>query len=193
MSTADYFAITSSILASLGAIATFFLARAMVAAQKSRQDPAIRDDPAVARAEKSDAATEIKDILTHVSSSKVKYDDRTAVLSLAALVLLTALTVGFLYLILGVTVLFFVAASLFVASSGYFAFVSIAGMRARHFWAIRKGDIMRLTYIVNNYLHSFKEAADMRASLMKSIRDKDAILLFDTILFEEFSKRNRDA
>ncbi|MCW2273405.1 hypothetical protein GJ654_05820 [Rhodoblastus acidophilus] len=192
MSTADYFTIISSILASVGAIATFVLARTMVAAEKSREDKTIRDDPAVALAGKSDAAAEIRDILAHVSRSKIKYDDKTTLLSLAALVLLTAVTVGLLYLSLGFSVLFFMTSSLFLASSAYFAFVSIAGLRAGHFWAIRKGEVMRLTYIVNNYLHTIKEAADMRASLMKSIHDKEAIILFDTIVFEEFSKRNRE-
>ncbi len=192
MSTADYFTIISSILASVGAIATFVLARTMVAAEKSREDKTIRDDPAVALAGKSDAAAEIKDILAHVSRSKIKYDDKTTLLSLAALVLLTAVTVGLLYLSLGFSVLFFMTSSLFLVSSAYFAFVSIAGLRAGHFWAIRKGEVMRLTYIVNNYLHTIKEAADMRASLMKSIHDKEAIILFDTIVFEEFSKRNRE-
>lgn len=193
MSTADYFSIVSSIIVSVCAIGAFVLAKMASAAAKSRQDPTIRDDAAVALAGKSDAATEVKDILASVSKSKIKYDDKTTLLSLAALALLTALTVGFLYLSLGLSVLFFATSSFFLASSGYFAFVSIAGMRARHFWAIRKGDIMRLTYFVNNYLHSFKEAADMRASLMKTIRDKEAILLFDTIVFEEFSKRKFDA
>jgi hypothetical protein len=191
MSPADYFTIISSILASVGAIATFFLAR-KIAAEKYRDDIFVRDDPAIALAGQSDAAAEIKDILGHIFRRKITYDDKTRFLSIAALVLLSVVTVGFLYLSLGLNAVFFATAALFVAAAGYFVFVAIARIRNEQFWAMRKGDVMRLTYIVNNYLHNIKEARDMRAGLMNSLRDKDAIIVFDTIVFEEFSKRQRE-
>jgi hypothetical protein len=190
MPTADYFTIISSILASVGAIATFVLAR-KIAAERLRDD-IFRGDPAVALADQSDAAAEIKDILGQIFRRKITYDDKTRFLSIAALVLLSAVTVGFLYLSLGLNVIFFATSALFVAASGYFVFVAIARIRDEQFWAMRKGDVMRLTYIVNNYLHSMREARDMRAALMTSLRDKDAIIVFDTIIFEEFSKRQRE-
>jgi hypothetical protein len=191
MSIADYFTIISSILASVGAIATFVLAR-RIAAESFGDDIFVRDDPAIALAGQSDATAEIKDILAHIFRRKITYDDKTRFLSVAALVLLSAVTVGFLYLSLGLNVIFFATSALFVAASGYFVFVSIARIRDAQFWAMRKGDVMRLTYIVNNYLHTIRDARDMRAALMNSLRDKDAIVVFDTIVFEEFSKRQRE-
>jgi len=191
MSAADVFAMVAALVASASAIATHVLARKTLA--QSREDRIhILGDPAVALADHAEVAAEIEGILAGLSQRKMKYDGDTNVLSLVLLLALSVVTVGALYLGVGANYLFFIASALFVSASGYFCFVSVVAMRNRHFWAMRKGELLRLAYIANNYLHSFREARDMRALLLKSGFGGEQMIAFDNVLFDEFAKRDRE-
>jgi len=193
MSNADYISVTASIIAALSAIAAYVLARKTIAAEKARGDnDFICTAPVTEFAEGTDVTSEIKGILAELSSRKVKYNKDTNLLSIALLLFLVGVTVGLLYLSVGFGYVFFVTSSVFISSYVYLSFVSVVQMRNRHFWAMRKGEAARLAYIVNNYLYTIKDARDMRVLIMNSFRDLEAIVVFDTIVFEEFSKRDRE-
>jgi membrane protein implicated in regulation of membrane protease activity len=195
VSAADYFAIASSVIAAASAIATFVLARTAVRAVNDG-DADVREHRGAAGpdlASRPEVAAELRDILVDLARARKTFDREMFPGKIVIVLCLAAATVVFMYFGAGTTYVVLAASVLVVFSAAYFAAALVRKIRDKKFWALRKGDVARIRYIVNNYVHDATDARDTRLALMELLPDRQSVLLFDDIVFEELGRRGRDS